>query len=164
MSRRKWLSILALMEKRLTSRLVGTGLRSWLPKADLIHDAVTNALIKDGWTITADPYTIEHEEVTLFADLAAERPIADGICCGVTRWFIPARNGRVPGRARFPCLPIPCLVCPNALPCPAAVEPSLTLCQKMCYTQPRHGTEASPNHRLRHEWRAAQRQAEMDLS
>ena len=25
---------------------------------DAIHDAVMNALVKDGWTITDDPYTI----------------------------------------------------------------------------------------------------------
>ena len=43
---------------------------------DLIHDAVKNALIKDGWTITHDPYVIKYEEVTLFADLGAERAIA----------------------------------------------------------------------------------------
>jgi hypothetical protein len=43
---------------------------------DAIHQAVKNALVKDGWTITADPYTIRYEEVILFADLAAERPIA----------------------------------------------------------------------------------------
>jgi hypothetical protein len=48
----------------------------FMPKLDLIHDAVKNALIKDGWTITADPYTIQYEEVKLFADLAADRPIA----------------------------------------------------------------------------------------
>ena len=44
---------------------------------DLIHNAVKNALIKDGWTITDDPYKIKYEEFELFADLAAERlPIA----------------------------------------------------------------------------------------
>ncbi len=43
---------------------------------DIIHDAVKNALIKDGWTITHDPFTIAYEEVSLSADLAAERPIA----------------------------------------------------------------------------------------
>lgn len=43
---------------------------------DKIHDAVKNALIKDGWTITADPFRIEFEEYRLYADLAAERPIA----------------------------------------------------------------------------------------
>ena len=47
-----------------------------MPAADSIHDAVKNALVKDGWTITDDPYTIEYEEITLFADLAADRPIA----------------------------------------------------------------------------------------
>lgn len=43
---------------------------------DKIHDTVKNALIKDGWVITDDPYVLEYEEVTLYADLAAERPIA----------------------------------------------------------------------------------------
>jgi hypothetical protein len=44
---------------------------------DIIHDAVKNALIKDGWTITADPFEIRYGEFRLFADLAAERsPIA----------------------------------------------------------------------------------------
>jgi hypothetical protein len=43
---------------------------------DVIHDAVKNALIKDGWTITADPFTIRYEDATVFADLAAERAIA----------------------------------------------------------------------------------------
>jgi hypothetical protein len=47
-----------------------------VPAPDAIHGAVKSALIKDGWTITDDPYTIEYEEVTLFADLGAERPIA----------------------------------------------------------------------------------------
>jgi len=42
---------------------------------DIIHDAVKNALIKDGWTITHDPYIIKYEEVTLQADLGAERVI-----------------------------------------------------------------------------------------
>jgi hypothetical protein len=43
---------------------------------DTIHEAVKNALIKDGWTITDDPYIIEYEEITLYADLATERVIA----------------------------------------------------------------------------------------
>ncbi|WP_414625134.1 XisH family protein [Calothrix sp. CCY 0018] len=46
-----------------------------MPSKDIIHDAVKNALIKDGWTITADPYTIKYEEIKLFADLAAQRPL-----------------------------------------------------------------------------------------
>lgn len=43
---------------------------------DSIHDAVKNALIKDGWIITHDPYTIRYKEVTVLADMGAERPIA----------------------------------------------------------------------------------------
>jgi hypothetical protein len=39
-----------------------------------MHDAVKNALIKDGWTITADPYVIAYEDVTLFADLGRSAP------------------------------------------------------------------------------------------
>src|SRR4051812_34774261 len=44
---------------------------------DLIHDAVRAALVKDGWTITDDPFTIEYEDVRVYADLAAERPASD---------------------------------------------------------------------------------------
>ena len=41
-----------------------------MPAADIIHDAVKNALVKDGWIITDDPYTIKYEDLTLFADWA----------------------------------------------------------------------------------------------
>ncbi|NET90988.1 MAG: XisH protein [Kamptonema sp. SIO1D9] len=44
-----------------------------MPAKDSYHDAVKNALIKDGWEITADPYPIKYEEVQLFADLAGEK-------------------------------------------------------------------------------------------
>jgi hypothetical protein len=47
-----------------------------MPARDFFHDAVRNALTKDGWTITDDPYVIEYKEVKLFADLAAERTLA----------------------------------------------------------------------------------------
>jgi hypothetical protein len=47
-----------------------------MPKLDIIHDAVKNALMKDGWTITGDPYVIQYRRTTLYADLGAERPIA----------------------------------------------------------------------------------------
>ena len=47
-----------------------------MPAKDTYHDAVKNALIKDGWTITADPYPIKYEEVKLFADLAGEKTIS----------------------------------------------------------------------------------------
>ncbi|BAU15978.1 fdxN element excision controlling factor XisH-like protein (plasmid) [Leptolyngbya sp. NIES-3755] len=47
-----------------------------MPARDVYHDAVKNALIKDGWVITADPYIIKYEDAELYADLAAEQPIA----------------------------------------------------------------------------------------
>jgi hypothetical protein len=40
---------------------------------DIIHVAVKQALIKDGWTILADPYPLQYAEFSLRADLAAER-------------------------------------------------------------------------------------------
>ncbi|MGI8502306.1 MAG: XisH family protein [Hassallia sp.] len=47
-----------------------------MPAKDIYHDAVKNALIKDGWLIIADPYIIRYEDAELYADLAAEKPIA----------------------------------------------------------------------------------------
>lgn len=47
-----------------------------MPAKDIYHDAVKNALIKDGWTITADPFPIKYEEVKLLADLAGEKTIS----------------------------------------------------------------------------------------
>ncbi|NER48546.1 MAG: XisH protein [Symploca sp. SIO1A3] len=47
-----------------------------MPAKDIYHNAVKNALIKDGWTITADPYFLKYEDAELYADLAAEKPIA----------------------------------------------------------------------------------------
>lgn len=47
-----------------------------MPAKDIYHNAVKSALVKDGWIITADPYRILYEDAELYADLAAERPIA----------------------------------------------------------------------------------------
>jgi XisH protein len=47
-----------------------------MPKLDIIHNPVKNALIKDGWSITDDPYIIQYRKTILYADLGAERPIA----------------------------------------------------------------------------------------
>ncbi len=47
-----------------------------MPAKDTYHKVVKNALIKDGWTITFDPYPIKYEEVKLVADLAAKKTIA----------------------------------------------------------------------------------------
>ncbi len=47
-----------------------------MPARDLFHGKVRVALEKDGWTITADPYTLVWGKDSLFVDLAAERFIA----------------------------------------------------------------------------------------
>ena len=44
---------------------------------DIFHDKVKNALVKDGWTITDDPYSLKWDNgENLLIDLAAERVIA----------------------------------------------------------------------------------------
>ncbi|MGA1357729.1 MAG: XisH family protein [Prochlorothrix sp.] len=47
-----------------------------MPARDLYHDAVKSALIRAGWSIFADPYRIRYKDIDLYADLAADRPIA----------------------------------------------------------------------------------------
>lgn len=46
-----------------------------MAQRDKIHDAVKNALIKDGWRITHDPYQIRYKDVRLYTDLGAERTL-----------------------------------------------------------------------------------------
>ncbi|WP_353121296.1 XisH family protein [Planktothrix agardhii] len=48
-----------------------------MPAKDIYHEAVKKALIKDGWTITADPYPLEYEDVELYPDLAVEKVISE---------------------------------------------------------------------------------------
>jgi hypothetical protein len=43
---------------------------------DLFHDAVRNALIKDGWQITDDPFFLKVGGVEFYIDLGAEKLIA----------------------------------------------------------------------------------------
>lgn len=47
-----------------------------MPALDIFHESVKAALIKDGWTITHDPYTMTFGQRNVFVDLGAERPIA----------------------------------------------------------------------------------------
>ncbi|MBX3059313.1 MAG: XisH family protein [Anaerolineae bacterium] len=47
-----------------------------MPSKDQIHERVKIALIKEGWTITHDPFFIRLGEVRTYADLGAERPFA----------------------------------------------------------------------------------------
>ncbi len=44
-----------------------------MPAKDLYHDTVKTALIKDGWTITNDPLTLNIEDRNLFIDFGAEK-------------------------------------------------------------------------------------------
>ena len=47
-----------------------------MPAKDRYHEAVKQALISDGWTITHDPYTLTVGQKDVFVDLSAERAIA----------------------------------------------------------------------------------------
>jgi hypothetical protein len=44
-----------------------------MPKKDIYHDVVRNALIEDGWTITDDPLILSYGAKDVYADLGAER-------------------------------------------------------------------------------------------
>lgn len=43
---------------------------------DIYHDNVRQALIKDGWTITHDPFQVQFGDADLSIDLGAEKVIA----------------------------------------------------------------------------------------
>lgn len=60
-----------------------------MPQRDRIHNVIKQALIKDGWEITDDPYVISYGERFLFIDLAAKLDDLNGI----TGNFIGARRG-----------------------------------------------------------------------
>lgn len=47
-----------------------------MPQYDLFHNQVKNALTKDGWTITDDPFILEYKGLRLYADLGAEKLFA----------------------------------------------------------------------------------------
>lgn len=47
-----------------------------MPRLDTYHNVVRVALVKDGWTITDDPLVIQFEDLTMYADLGAEKIIA----------------------------------------------------------------------------------------
>ena len=47
-----------------------------MPAFDRYHTQVRVALLKDGWTITDDPLTLEIEERKLYVDFGAERLLA----------------------------------------------------------------------------------------
>lgn len=44
-----------------------------MPRKDQIHEVIKKALIKDGWTVTHDPFRIHYIDADVYADLRAER-------------------------------------------------------------------------------------------
>jgi hypothetical protein len=44
-----------------------------MPARDKYHDAVRNALIKDGWTITHDPLRLVWGKRDMYVDLGAKK-------------------------------------------------------------------------------------------
>lgn len=44
-----------------------------MPAKDLFHQTVINALEKDGWKVTHDPFVLKYKDLTVIADLAAEK-------------------------------------------------------------------------------------------
>ena len=47
-----------------------------MPAKNLDHDAVRDALIADGWTITDDPLTVRYGNRRVYVDIGAERTLA----------------------------------------------------------------------------------------
>ena len=47
-----------------------------MPAKDIYHNAVRFALIKDGWEILTEDYTLEYGGDRLYVDIAAEKSIA----------------------------------------------------------------------------------------
>src|SRR5713101_8422985 len=50
--------------------------RLTMPAKDIYHETVKNALVKDGWTITHDPFLLSYGKHKLYADLGAEKLFA----------------------------------------------------------------------------------------
>jgi hypothetical protein len=42
---------------------------------DIYHEVVKSALVKEGWTITHDPFLLRYADHNLYVDLGAEAPI-----------------------------------------------------------------------------------------
>lgn len=47
-----------------------------MPQYDLYHNEVKSALLRDGWIITDDPFTLEYKGLRLYADLGAQKIFA----------------------------------------------------------------------------------------
>jgi hypothetical protein len=47
-----------------------------MPAKDVYHDAVRHAVVKEGWTITDDPFRLAWGKRDFYVDLGAERMVA----------------------------------------------------------------------------------------
>jgi hypothetical protein len=47
-----------------------------MPAKDIYHNTFRNAIIKDGWTITHDPYILTFGQKDVFIDIGAEQVVA----------------------------------------------------------------------------------------
>jgi hypothetical protein len=47
-----------------------------MPARDITHTVVKQALEKDGWVITHDPFYLQLDDIDLYIDLAAENLLA----------------------------------------------------------------------------------------
>ncbi|MEH1997351.1 XisH family protein [Nostoc sp.] len=47
-----------------------------MPARDIYHDAVKNALVKEGWIITDDPLHLKWDQKDLYVDLGAKQLLA----------------------------------------------------------------------------------------
>ena len=56
-----------------------------MPQRDAIHQTVRDALVKDGWDVTDDPYVISYGERFLFVDLVASNAPTTGQFIGAQR-------------------------------------------------------------------------------
>lgn len=61
-----------------------------MPARDRFHEQVRNALLKDGWTITHDPFRLDWDGKPLYADFGAERLI--GAEKGLRRIVVEVKN------------------------------------------------------------------------
>jgi len=48
-----------------------------MPRRDLYHNTVKNALAKEGWSITHDPLILGDSELRVYPDLGAQKNVAD---------------------------------------------------------------------------------------
>lgn len=76
-----------------------------MPAYDRYHQAVRNALIKDGWTITDDPLALSVGKRTLYVDLGAEQIL------GAEKAARRKRHGKSRWRSRRSSAPRRSLIC-----------------------------------------------------